>query len=360
MAVTLTIDRPLAARVDPRLSPLTELACALHSALEPDHHPRSSRWAEAFRNAEAGRFADEAGRWAPLLGAFKARYFFPLAADFVSDIHSEIEAIAQLSRGDFAAMTAQALVGQNAYLLAGDDALRASEAADLIRRMARYSDAHVRLARDLAHDPEDVQRRLASFLHAIAVGPFGGEWERISGFLERERTRTAMVLRSDPWAAFERLALVRVDRDEAVVVFEKLYNAHIRLSEAHVVLLPSMHSAPHSPVKHYPGLPVVVCMPTAPDGTELPDGLEAVMARLAALNEPNRLKMCRDLLRMPASTTELAQRFRMTPQQVSRHLRRLREVGLIIGVRHGAEVRYRLDASTLRRLGTDVLSVLQV
>jgi DNA-binding transcriptional ArsR family regulator len=48
----------------------------------------------------------------------------------------------------------------------------------------------------------------------------------------------------------------------------------------------------------------------------------------------------------------------MSAPQVSRHLRRLREAGLVHTHRRGSVVYYQLDTAAVERLGPDLLSVL--
>lgn len=360
MPITLVIDDRFDGKVDIRLSPLTELGCALHASLHPDHHPLSTQWVNEFALAEGGRLRTGLDAWRPILGAFKARFFTPLSAGSATDIHAEIESIRTLETEEFRALATQAMVGQNAFQMSGPNRNVTWETERFIQRMSRFSPEHITLARRLGSEPESVQQQLTSFLHTVGAGPFAAEWDRISGSLERFRILLLGTMRRDPWEVFERLPVTRVDRDGSEVVFTKLYSARMLLSNSHLVFVPSMHSAPHIPIKHYPGYPIVISVPVRDRNAEFDDDLASVTARLAALNNPGRLRLCRDLLRAPASTTELAQRESKSAPQISRDLRRLREVGLITAHRHGAEVRYHLDLNTLRRLGTDVISILQV
>lgn len=360
MPVTLVIDDRFDGKVDIRLSPLTELGCALHASLHPDHHPLSAQWISSFDRKENGQLREQLNSWTPLLGAFKARYFTPLSVDAATDIHSEIESIGALDAPEFLALTAQAMVGQNAFQLSGRNRNITWDPDSFMQRMSRYSSQHIELAKQLCAEPERVRQQLTSFLHTVAAGPFADEWDHISGSLERFRTLLLSTLRRDPWELLERLPVTQVDRKSQEVVFEKLYSARINLSSSQIVFVPSRHSAPHIPIKHYPGYPIIISVPVRDRNAEFDDDMESVTARLAALNNPNRLRLCRDLLRAPASTTELAQRESKSPQQISRDLRQLREVGLINAHRHGSEMRYHLDLNTLRRLGTDIISILQV
>lgn len=357
MAVTLDIDVPLASAVTVRLSPLAEFAAALHAVLFPAHHPRSAPWRERFA-AAAPAGAPTLRRWEPLLDAFKARYFSPLGCGDAADIHDEIEAIAGLRLEDFIAMTAQALVSRNSYYLSPGAVETSWDRDDFLKRTVRSSEPHAALARALLDAPASLQRDLVSDLHSLAAGAFAAEWDATSPALERHRARMAMMHSKDPWALFEELTDASVDRELGILRFAKLYNARLALSSGGAIIVPGFHVAPHSPIKHYPGYPVVVTAVAALDKGSVGEVMPAVLGRLSALNDPVRLQICRSLLRTPASTTELAQSHFMNVAQMSRHLRRLREAGLITGTRQGAEVRYRLEVATLRRLGTDVIGAL--
>lgn len=83
-----------------------------------------------------------------------------------------------------------------------------------------------------------------------------------------------------------------------------------------------------------------------------------VRDRLAAIAEPARMELCRHLIGEPITTSELAHRTQLSQPQVSRHLRRLREVGLVTSIREGRVVYHRLHAKLLLSLGTDVLTTI--
>ncbi|MEV1178385.1 metalloregulator ArsR/SmtB family transcription factor [Nonomuraea sp. NPDC049784] len=108
-------------------------------------------------------------------------------------------------------------------------------------------------------------------------------------------------------------------------------------------------------IKHYPGYPVVIQY--SADGAATPT-LETARRRLAALQDPTRLRLAYAILRNPVATSELATQLGMSAPQVSRHLRRLREAQLVHTHRRGSVVYYQLDADAVERLGPDLLSVL--
>lgn len=70
----------------------------------------------------------------------------------------------------------------------------------------------------------------------------------------------------------------------------------------------------------------------------------------AALGEEHRLLLVSKLLSEPdLSITELSTGFSQTRQGVTRHIRVLEDVGIVIGKKSGREMRYRLEVSQLKR-----------
>ncbi|MFI0445442.1 ArsR/SmtB family transcription factor [Actinomadura sp. 6N118] len=77
-------------------------------------------------------------------------------------------------------------------------------------------------------------------------------------------------------------------------------------------------------------------------------------SRLLALTDPSRTRLCRLIARQAMTTADLAERLSMTRPQVSRHLRVLRELGLVRVERNGRYVHYGLDLAAVERIGRDV------
>jgi DNA-binding transcriptional ArsR family regulator len=68
----------------------------------------------------------------------------------------------------------------------------------------------------------------------------------------------------------------------------------------------------------------------------------------AALADPTRREVIRCLAEGPATATELAARFPVSRQAVSKHLGLLDDVGLVVATREGRETRYQLRPEPLR------------
>ena len=70
----------------------------------------------------------------------------------------------------------------------------------------------------------------------------------------------------------------------------------------------------------------------------------------AALAEPNRYRIVELLRSGPHSVTDVGQRLRLNQPQVSKHLRVLKEVGLVDVTPRAQQRLYELRADSLRRL----------
>jgi DNA-binding transcriptional ArsR family regulator len=71
------------------------------------------------------------------------------------------------------------------------------------------------------------------------------------------------------------------------------------------------------------------------------------------------VRLCRLIARQAMTTADLADRLGMTRPQVSRHLRLLRDLGLVRVERDGRQVHYRLDLDAVARIGSDAAAALQ-
>ena len=87
-------------------------------------------------------------------------------------------------------------------------------------------------------------------------------------------------------------------------------------------------------------------------------GLECLPA-LKALGEENRLRILRLLSSRQLGVGQISERLRLSPYNVSKHLRVLREAGLVESQKHGQERRYSLTGDLRARLAAnnDVLDL---
>jgi DNA-binding transcriptional ArsR family regulator len=85
---------------------------------------------------------------------------------------------------------------------------------------------------------------------------------------------------------------------------------------------------------------------------------QQVRRRLAVLSEPGRWELCRHLIGESITTSELAERTQQTEPAVSRHLKILREAGLVSSQRDGRQVFHRMHPAVITQLSQDALSAL--
>lgn len=355
MAITVILEGASTDRCTAQVSPLAELCAALHVLAAAGHHPASRDWTATV----AGRAPDlleRAAEWAPLWGSLRARYFFPLDDAGERDLPGELDAIAALPVRTFAAMSVEAIIDRDRSL-AYDRVLDDPDAqAMFLEHARRFSPVRLTLATRLLDDPEKCRAGLLAFLRDFGDRVFAAEWRRVRAGLREDVERRRADLRRRGLGVIAGVTATAEERHEPHrVVFDKLYQAMARLGDDPCVLLPSAHVGPHLVIKHARGLPIVIQY--AAGGTrETP--FDEVNKRLRALSDPGRMLLSRALLRGRRTTVDLAQYTGMSEPQVSRHLRRLREAGLVRTSREGRLVFYELDTDAVRSIGPDLISAL--
>ena len=158
--------------------------------------------------------------------------------------------------------------------------------------------------------------------------------------LEQELTKQALPL-AEALASLSVNAVVR--QNPPSVAFDKLQSLRADLRGRRCLLVPSVHARPHLIIKVEPPFPIVVHFPVENADTAERATLTQVRLRLAILSDPARLALCRHLVNEPITTSDLSVRTGMALPQVSRHLGRLREAGLLTSHRDGRMIYHRLD-----------------
>ena len=355
MAITVILEGASSDSCTVQASPLAELCAALHALGSAGHHPSSRDWVAAVAE-RAPDLLEESAAWAPLWGSLRARYFFPLDDAGERDLGEELAVIAALPVRDFAAMSVEAIIDRDRSL-AYDRVLDDPDARALFLEHARrFSPARLALATRLVTGPEECRAALLAFLRAFGDRVFAAEWRRVRPALREDVERRRGELRRRGLGVIAGVTATAEERREPHrVVFDKLYQAMARLGEDPCVLLPSAHVGPHLVIKHARGRPIVIQY-AAGGPRETP--FDEVNKRLRALSDPGRMLLSRALLRGRRTTVDLAQYTGMSEPQVSRHLRRLRESGLVRTSREGRLVFYELDTDAVRSIGPDLISAL--
>ncbi|MFD6337053.1 DUF5937 family protein [Streptomyces sp. NPDC060131] len=245
-----------------------------------------------------------------------------------------------------------------AQLLRDPETCRADLLAFLDRcRSEFFAEVWAGAEPELTRSALAVRGRLASGA-GRAVGGGSGNSRLLSAAHATHPTHTTHATRTTEDLA-EALASLSPDSSRLGapprVVFDKLHHSVITPARTPVVLVPTRYNAPHLVVKNEPGLPPVLHYPV--DAPEV--GVTLARSRMLALTDPHRVRLCRLIAREPMTTLDLAARLSMTQPQVSRHLRALRDLGLVRAERSGRFVHYRLDLAAVERIGQDVVRALQ-
>ncbi|HRP98887.1 MAG TPA: DUF5937 family protein [Terrimesophilobacter sp.] len=351
MPVTLYLgERP---EVVIRVSAVAELTAAIHAFVESGHHPASRQWVTTVRERVSDDVLRRISSLGPLFGAMRARYLFPLTSLPQRSFEEELSDIEALPIERFSEFTAQALLSLSSSKEPPDVLRNRSSRSAFLASLQQMSWQRADLGQALVSDSEGLRQRVISVLREAFRDAFADNWAELLPTLNADvqrrrhdwRARGASVLSDFPGASeFD---------DPPRVVFDKLYFGAASLDGRACVVVPSHHVNPHIVIKHLPDFPVVIQYSISAVTHQLK--ASDVQKRIAVLNDPTRLTICRAILRRPMAGIELAQLLGMSPPQVSRHLRALREAGLVHRRREGNLVRYELDQGAVRRLGADLV-----
>lgn len=340
-------------------SPLAELMAALHILAEPGHHPeRVHDLATVEARLQPG--LERTGRTlAPLWARFRLRACMPLVASPCRQFAEELEALALLPTEAFVKMAGEAILGRRSELTV--DLHSVGGQASFLDACRVRSDAREELGSRLLVDPEALRSDLVDFLEACHTAYFAAWWDRLEPRLMEGSAaiRAQLSRESLPWVLAGLSSGSYYLADSEQVVYDKLQNAFVSGHGRVFRLVPSLLVTPHVIVKHdhiYGStmVPVILQFPIGSSST-WPTLME-VRNRLHVLTDERRLELCRHLLNEECTTSELARRTGMTAPQVSRHLGRLRDVGLLVSVREGRLVKHRLQAHVVDALGRNLLA----
>jgi DNA-binding transcriptional ArsR family regulator len=343
-------------------SELAELMALLHVVAEPAHHRDRARELSALTGRLPPQLANQLRHLAPLWARFRFRALMPLsiAPGTGHSFEDELHAMTSLPDDAFLGMATEAVAGGR--LADGIDP-RADEPRFLELCRTR-SEAREDLGRRLLRDPAAFRDQISRVLLQCHAVFFDALWRSLQAELEQQ----AELLRARilPGRVAEVLASLAPDShlfgQRQQVAFDKLQSAVVDGRGRCFALVPSVWTTPHLVVKYdaeYSGTPVPVVVQYPAAGRERDAvTLSLVQKRLTVLAEEPRLQLSRHLVNESCTTSELARLTGMTTPQVSRHLRRLKDVGLLVSVRDGRMIKHRLRSDLVYQLGHEFLSAL--
>lgn len=359
MTVTVRIGDERADALAWTVSALAELGAALHVLSEPGHHGGLLAWADRIATGLDDDLRRELDGFAFLWRSYRANFLLPAHPGRLRSLDEELDDVRRLDPDRFADEALQPLRGGGARLTA---VLEDPDERDRVRTYARSRGPLVSARVDeLLDDAPAARDRLVELLRRCDRGFFADEWERLRPMLLADAQEKSDLTRMHgPRAALATLAPgVEVDRASDRVVIDKVHEGEIDAHARPVQLIPSAFGWPHVLVQAQPEWPASVQYPARrarPEGPGL--DLATVERRLAALADPARLRICRSIVREGRSTQELADIWDLTPPTVSRHLKLLRDAGLVTTERQGHFVLYRLEVDAVWQVGPDLLAAL--
>ncbi|GAA2430800.1 DUF5937 family protein [Streptomyces macrosporus] len=345
-------------------SPLAELGAALHVLSEPAHHPWLHGWSTTTL---AGLKPDLAGRLAEadvLWRSTRSDILSPTGPRPGDTLAEELDAVDLLDDERYVQAALEIncssdYCGEGPSPLVDPDARRRA-----LDRAAARGPRQLEFARRLLADPPAVRAWVRRLLEDCEQAFFADVWQRTRGALAADaRHKTELLRHRGPaealTAASPAITLEEDARGRRVVV-DKLADGRTTATDPAVgpglLLVPTAFGRPHLLVLHAPGWrPVIEYPVVSPELRAGPDSVALMQRRLEALAHPVRVRLCRNLARAPYTTGELADGLGITAPEVSRHLKTLRQAGLLTARRHGRYVQYRLDVTVVARLGSDFL-----
>lgn len=353
MAVTVLLTRATTQDISVVVSPLAEFSASLHVLTERSHHQPLASWADGIRAAAPRWFAPSLERYAPLWSAYRARFFYPTAATPEKSLDQELASVENMTMDQFAELAAFVCCGEHSGVNVARVLADTEQETELLRKARARSPERLELAQDLVADPDRFRADLLTFLHAARSVYFDSLWNSIHPTLVRERESLRSRLRAEGPASLAELSpMASVHTSPMRIVIDKTPYAVVDPARTGLLVIPSVYGWPHLLLKNEPGFPPALHWSV---GTAIRASLTMTRERLVALSDPQRLTLCRMVAREPMTTSSLALRSGMSAPQVSRHLRRLRDLGLVTSMRDGHYVYYSLDAQTVQGIGSDLM-----
>lgn len=338
-------------------SPLAELTAMLHVLAAADHHPQHAAWAAGVRATLPPELSERLQEAEFLWRSSRADFLVPARPR--ATLAEELDDVDRLDDEAYVASALVTTCGSSRVHFPGRSPLhdRAAREQALDRAQARGA-VQEAFAERLLADPAAVRSRVRRTLEDCARAFFDAAWPALAAQLSTDlRHKADLRERQGLAAALTAVSTaVRLEADGTRIVLDKLQDDATCARGAGVTFLPSVFGHPHLVTVHAAGWQPVVQYPVADPGTPHTVPLETMRLRLEALAHPVRLRLVRTLARAPHTTSELAHAWDLTAPEVSRHLKVLRNAGLLTAERRGRYVHYRLDLPATTALGTDLLS----
>lgn len=326
----------------------------LHVLTSIDHHPESTNFIQSVTTRLDQDMTDRIWAFTPLWSRLRCRLFFPMGGPIDATWEAELARLYELDIDTFADIAAEGILGLGRK--AGAPQVRGGEVDRFLQACAQRSSQRYELAQQLAADPVAFRARLLEFLQECWKLFIADVWHQSYPSLVKAAQLVRSQVASNLSNALQGLSSTATTLDNGRVRFDKLDNANVDVASGPLYIVPSVRGWPHLTIKHNLGLPPVILYPIEEAAQGL--SLRQLNLRVAALNSPRRLEICRHLLGEPISTSELATRLGISEPEVSRALTKLRDAGLVRSVREAGQLRHHVAADVVKRLGLDILTTI--
>lgn len=371
MPVRVLYDESLEWKIGFSYSPTVEMMLSLHVLCNAKHHALHLQWAvQTKRRMDRRMLAD-------------LRYFgrgfrqYLILCDLIvpepgSDLkgfEEELEELAGLSDLEFAHRilrescarheVEQALGGGGAleHLLGRFQEEPPTSLGNVHPASAAFcpATAQRQAVRDLLSDPPAFRARLMGFLRRYWQEVFAGEFERLEPRFLADLTEKARLLRTSGAASLLTQLSDRIaaDQEGRELLIYKQMDATVDVSELEsVTITPTYFGAPHLILSIEPDH-LLLWYDLEAAGRHAPPRIPParLVSVLRAVGDEVRLTILKLVAEKRRSTQELAQTLGITPPSVSRHLRILKEAGLLSSEGEGYYVFYSLVPEELVGLG---------
>ncbi|SMC03895.1 transcriptional regulator, ArsR family [Sulfobacillus thermosulfidooxidans DSM 9293] len=331
------------------LSPLREVAWALHVLARPTDHGIFQRWILAARQRMGPSWTDQLEEHALIFqGWLQALIPIPSADDLTPHFDDEWERFMGLSVMDL----------ESTY-----ERIRNRWTEDFDKRMARNSE-WIRVAlltkgswwSPWRGNLEALRDQLGYFMREFWNREFQTVWEENYPYLEDD-VKNLGSARGSPGLWWQNMSpRLRLERDLDTVKVHVPWKTTLLVKHNTIVrFFPSVFCWPHLWVDGDEHQVNITYQSLAVRNWAMPVPVPAQMETLLeAISEPTRLLIIRHLVGSMRTTSAISHALRLSAGTVSRHLTFLHSVGLVERIADGHYVFYRTSDKGLARLAADL------
>ncbi|MEW1721777.1 DUF5937 family protein [Streptomyces sp. NPDC093109] len=357
MSVFIDITGLPQERITFGLSPLAELAAALHALSEPAHHPRLHGWTTSISATFKAELAERLHEADFLWRAARADILLPAVPR--GTLTEELDDLDRMADERYVAAALEISCASRYGEGAPSPLVDAGARGRALELAAARGPRQAAFVQRMLDDPPAVRAWIRRLLEECDEVFFSDTWRRVRVQLAADARHKTELLRHKGLAEALKAAspalTVEEDGLRTRIVVDKLGAGRTTAAGAALTFLPTAFGWPHLIALYAPGWQPVVQYPVPAGEPAGAASVDTVKLRLEAVAHPMRMRLCRHLARGTYTTGELADANGITAPEVSRHLAVLRKAGLLTTRRRGRYVLHQLDVSVVARLGSDFL-----